>query len=597
MEQKLLESRSEIKRVLEEALDTFKAKKLLDRARLEAVMEALPVGVCITDAQGGVVRFNRAYHDIWGGSPPRTDSVKDYAAYKAWHLETGKSVRSEEWASAQAVQGGKTVTGQLLEIERFDGSRLSVINSASPVYGPGGEITGSAVAMQDITGFRQTEIALKKSRFRFELLSKTANLLLTAKDPEGTMNDICLEVMTHLDCQVFFNFLADEKTGKLRLNAFSGIPDKEAQGIAWLDYGVAVCGSVARDQSPFVAHDIFHTPDARTDLVKSYGVRAYACHPIMSRDRLIGTLSFGTKTRDAFSPEEISLMKTVTDEVATAMERAIMIKELRKSRDSLERRVRERTSELEMKNRELQDFAFVASHDLQEPLRKIQSFGDLLLHECAPSISEDGRDYLTRMTNAATRMRTLIDSLLTYSRVSTQRQPFSKTDLADAVKEALANLVVRMEETGAAVEARELPVIEADRVQMVQLFQNLIANALKFGSRGTTPRIRIHSPTFQKGSFSGGGTTEIHVRDNGIGFDEAYLPRIFIPFQRLHGKSAYEGVGMGLAICKKIVERHHGRLTARSRPGQGATFIITLPTEQRETPSSAIPPEETLVDM
>ncbi len=237
---------------------------------------------------------------------------------------------------------------------------------------------------------------------------------------------------------------------------------------------------------------------------------------------------------------------------------------------------------LERSNQALQDFAFAASHDLQEPLRKIQTFGDLLLDEFAHLIPEEGRDYLSRMRNAATRMRTLIDSLLAYSRVNTHREPLSEVDLADALKEALANLHVSMEETGAAVEAEDLPVIYADRVQMVQLFQNLVGNALKFRSKGTTPRVLIQSRKVRKDAATGIDTYEIRVKDNGIGFDEKYLSRIFTPFQRLHGKSAYKGVGMGLAICNRIVEHHQGRLTAESRPGEGATFIITLPSSQTE---------------
>ena len=233
--------------------------------------------------------------------------------------------------------------------------------------------------------------------------------------------------------------------------------------------------------------------------------------------------------------------------------------------------------QLERSNKELQEFAFIASHDLQEPLRKIQSFGDLLVVEYSDSISEEGRDFLVRMQQAAARMRVLIDSLLAYSRVSTKIMPFSKVDLGEAVEEALTNLSVLREETNGSVEVGELPTVEGDKIQMTQLFQNLIGNALKYHRKGESPRVKIHSRLVREDRSDKGDIYEIRVEDDGIGFDEAYLSKIFSPFQRLHGKSEYEGVGVGLAICRKIVERHHGHITAKSRPGSGAVFLVTLP--------------------
>ena len=233
--------------------------------------------------------------------------------------------------------------------------------------------------------------------------------------------------------------------------------------------------------------------------------------------------------------------------------------------------------QLERSNKELQDFAFVASHDLQEPLRKIESFGGLLVEEFSDSISEDGRDFLVRMRQAAARMRVLIDSLLAYSRVSKTIRPFSKVDLREAVEGALANLSVLMQETNGSVEVGELPTVEGDKIQMTQLFQNLIGNALKYHRKGESPKVKIHSRLVREDRSDEGDIYEIRVEDDGIGFGEIYLSRIFRPFERLHGKREYEGVGVGLAICLKIVERHHGRITAKSRPGSGAVFLVTLP--------------------
>src|SRR5208337_1405385 len=158
-----------------------------------------------------------------------------------------------------------------------------------------------------------------QNQARFKLLSETSSQLLASANPQAIVEKLCRQVMQHLDCHAFFNFMVDETMGMLHLNACGGIPEEEARKIEWLDYGVAVCGCAARDGVRIVAEDIFNTPDVRTDLVKSYGIQAYACHPLEVLGKVIGTLSFGTKTRTSFSAEDLALMKTVADQVATAM--------------------------------------------------------------------------------------------------------------------------------------------------------------------------------------------------------------------------------------------------------------------------------------
>jgi PAS domain S-box-containing protein len=238
---------------------------------------------------------------------------------------------------------------------------------------------------------------------------------------------------------------------------------------------------------------------------------------------------------------------------------------------------------LEQSNRELGDFAHTASHDLQEPLRKICSFGRLLTRQYSRDIGPEGRDYLERMVLAANRMQHLIEALLLYSRVTTQAQPFQPVDLNSSLEEALSNLENRIQVTRGRVDIGMLPTIEADGSQMIQLFQNLVGNALKFHREGAPPVIRVMGTPVQNQDTQEGTVAlssevcRIVVTDNGIGFDEIHLERIFSPFQRLHGRSEYDGVGMGLSICRRIVERHGGRITARSTRGKGSTFIVDLP--------------------
>lgn len=239
-------------------------------------------------------------------------------------------------------------------------------------------------------------------------------------------------------------------------------------------------------------------------------------------------------------------------------------------------------AELQASNRSLEQFASVASHDLQEPLRKIQAFGDRLQTGYREQLGEKGQDYVERMCGAATRMRKLIDDLLSYSRVATRGQPFQSVDLQQVAREVLDDLSERVRQTDGRVEVGALPTISADPLQMRQLFQNLIANALKFHRADAPPVVQV---TAELESLPGGDGRpprehwNLSFRDNGIGFEEAYAERIFGLFQRLHARGEYEGTGMGLAICRKIAERHGGSIVATGSPGQGAQFRVILPSD------------------
>jgi PAS domain S-box-containing protein len=262
-------------------------------------------------------------------------------------------------------------------------------------------------------------------------------------------------------------------------------------------------------------------------------------------------------------------------------------------RDITERKVAEEklqdfAARLERSNRELQDFAYVASHDLQEPLRKVAVFSDRLKMKFGAALGDEGVDYIQRMQKATARMQTLITDLLSFSRVTSKAQSFVPVDLSEIISGVLADLETRIEQAGARVEVGALPTIEAEPLQMRQLFQNLLGNALKFNRPGEMPIVKIEGAIFRDARcyVEIDGTPRdmlrLTVSDNGIGFDQKYVGKIFQVFQRLHGRDAYEGTGMGLAITRKIVEYHGGEITANGRPGEGATFTVTLPVKNRK---------------
>ena len=241
-------------------------------------------------------------------------------------------------------------------------------------------------------------------------------------------------------------------------------------------------------------------------------------------------------------------------------------------RKRVEAAIAQKAAELSRSNAELEQFAFVASHDLQEPLRKIQAFGDRLKTKVR---NKSALDYLERMQSASARMRTLINDLLTFSRVIRRSEPFVPVELVTVMKGVLVDLEMRVEKSGAQIEIGDLPVVEADPMQMHQLLLNLVTNALKFQPAGGVPIVKVSSRLFA--APSGEAFCELTVQDNGIGFEEKYLEKMFAVFQRLHGRDEYEGTGVGLAVCRRIADRHRGTITGKSQLGQGATFLVTLP--------------------
>jgi PAS domain S-box-containing protein len=382
----------------------------------------------------------------------------------------------------------------------------------------------NAALASEIAERRQAEAALRRSELKYRELVEHANSMILRVDARGRI------LFFNEFAQNFFGFREDEIIGAQAMGTI--VPETESSG---------------RDLAALV-RNILADPER---------------HP---SDEHENTRKNGERVWVAWT------YKAILDTDGRVAEIMCIGNDI-----TARRRVEE---ELERSNRELQEFAFIASHDLHEPLRKVMAFGDRLNSRYGDRLGEDGRDYLQRMRKAAFRMQTLIESLLSYSRVTTKAETYSAVDLNVLMKEILGDLETSIADNGVRIEVERLPVVDADSNQMRQLFQNLIANALKYhGTEAPFVRIlgRKADPITGR---TGSGISEgyqILVEDNGIGFDEKYLDRIFTPFQRLHGRDAYEGTGMGLAICRKIMDRHGGSLTARSTPGKGSTFIVTLP--------------------
>ena len=347
--------------------------------------------------------------------------------------------------------------------------------------------------------------------------------------------------------------------------------------------GIGLPGRVFFSGKPAWIKDVTKDPTfLRARASSDIHVRGAFSFPVLVGSKVAAVLEFYSA-----QPQEIDekLLQAITY-LSTQLGRVIERKQAEENLQALAAR-------LEQSNHALQNFASVAAHDLKEPLRKVLMFGDRLQAKCNQVLTDQGRDYLDRMLGAAARMQILIDDLLAYSQVTTAAQPFVPVNLVKVVQEVLFDLEVRIAQEGALVEIGALPTIDADPTQMRQLLQNLISNALKFHREKEIPVVSIRGKVFNdrmqppEGNSLGDGLCQIIVEDNGIGFDQKYTDRIFGVFQRLHGRQEYEGAGIGLALCRRIAERHGGSITAKSAPGQGATFMIDLPIKQRHEENAA----------
>ena len=551
-----------------EAVHRFDDDEALRKASLYArgLLEASLDPLVTISPQGKITDVNRATEQATGVSREGMIGT-DFSDY---FTEPEKARRGYR----QVLDEGR-VLDYSLTVRHASGRTIDVLYNATVYRDEAGAVQGVFAAARDITERKRAEAELTRYREgledlvrqrtgevraanrRLEILSDTAARLLASPQPQTLVEDICRRVMEFLDCHAFFNYLVDEEQRRLHLNAYSGIPEDVAHRIEWLDFGSAVCGCAARDGVRIVAEDIPTTPDPRTDLVKSFGIQAYACHPLMAGRRVIGTLSFGTRTRPRFTDEEIGLMKTVADQVAIAMERIQAAEALRRTADDLAR-----------SNKDLEQFAYVASHDLQEPLRIVAGYIQLLERRYKGKLDTDADEFIEFAVDGATRMRTLINDLLAYSRVGTRGKAPAPVDLEAVLARAVGNLRAAVEESSAQVTHDPLPTVMGDATQLLQLFQNLLSNAIKFRREGP-PDIRV---TARRDA----GHWLLAVRDNGIGIGPEYKDRIFVIFQRLHTREKYPGTGIGLAICKRIVERHGGTIWVESEPGKGSTFFFTL---------------------
>jgi PAS domain S-box-containing protein len=518
------------------------------------LFENAPVAYHELDMEGRFSRINQAEELLLGYSS------EELKGRFPWEIIV-------EQVSRDAVAAKLAGKLPLKPVERTfickDGSHISVINEDRLIYDKTGKIVGIRSALHDITERKQAE-------FDSKIISEIIHGVITTSNLDQLLLLIHRSIAKVLNAENCFIAIYDSQAEQFHMQFFV---DSQDSSLPVVKLGRGLTGYIFnKNQAMLLTYDDIQDLTAKGEIeLVGTPPAVWLGVPLKLATQTIGVLAVQDyENKDTYNQNHVERLSAIADQIALAIECKLSADQLKIFNEKLQQ-----------SNRELQDFAYVASHDLQEPLRKIQAFGDRLERKYREALSEEGADYLQRMRHAAKRMQVLIEDLLTFSRVSTKSQPFVAVNLEEITRDVLSDLEVRIEQTGATVHLDKLPTLDADPLQMRQLMQNLVGNALKFSQPDVPPVIKIFGD-FNQITNLPGNICQIKIQDNGIGFEEKYTDRIFTVFQRLHGRGEYEGSGVGLAVCRKIVERHNGHITAESAVGEGATFIITLPVKQME---------------
>lgn len=588
--------RQRVRRLLDashamEALQQQTERARLSEKQLRIALEAAQMGTWNWDIQTGQVTHSATTELIYGLIPGSFEGTYE-SFISSIHPEDREYVRSsirrtlEEKAEYdlefRIIRPDGTVRwvaskGQVYYKKVDDEHDFSLSANAAETKHLAVRMTGINI---DITDRKRTQEELQRQSRKSQLFAEVTLKIRQSLQIQEILTTTVTEVQRILQCdrvlifQIEANGFGKIVTESINSNCLSVLDRNINDDCFAIDYlKKYILGRI------YTVDDVdkAEIPTCLVEFMHDFDVKAKLAVPILIKANFWGLLIAHQCTNPRqWSSFEKELLGQLANQIGIALAQA----------ELLEQETRQR-QELARSNSELQQFASIASHDLQEPLRKIQTFGNRLKDKYGDVLTSQGSDYLDRMQNAAERMQTLINDLLILSRVTTKAQPFIEVDLHQITQEVLSDLEVRIQQSGGCVTVSELPTIDADPVQMRQLLQNLISNALKFQRHGETPVVKVKSQKRECDSMPAGSSPtqewfQIIVEDNGIGFDEKYLDRIFNVFQRLHSRSEYEGTGMGLAICRKIAERHNGSITGISTLGQGAKFIVTLPKKQRK---------------
>ncbi len=522
-----------------------------NRSALVDILESITDPFLVLDSELRVTFINRAAARFMGLKP------EEILGKRPWELvpEVRDSSFVKAYERVLVEQKPSVVEDYFAPLQRWFEA------SVFPLQG------GISVYTRDVTEKKKAERLRESIAVQGALRADVSAALAAAREPQVMLLRCCQALVRHLDVAFARVWTLDEPSATLLLQASAGLYTHIDGPHRAVPVGKFKIGLIAAERKPHLTNDVAHDPRVGDPAwAKREGMVAFAGYPLLVDDRLVGVLAMFA--RSVLPEETLSALGSIADMIAQGLMR-------RRAEQELEERVKD----LARSNTELEQFAYVASHDLQEPLRMVASYNQLLARRYQGKLDQDADEFIGFTVEGVTRMQRLINDLLAYSRVGTRGRDFDQVELETVLQVTLRGLQSAIAEAAANVTHDPLPGLRADELQMTQVFQNLIANAIKF--RATEPP-RIHIACRQPDA----GYWLISVRDNGIGIDPQYFERIFVIFQRLHPREKYPGTGIGLAICKKIVERHGGKIWVESSPGQGTTISFTIPVQGAGSPRS-----------
>ncbi|MFQ5814087.1 MAG: ATP-binding protein [Anaerolineae bacterium] len=533
----------------------------------ESILDTVREPFVVLDADLRVKGANRPFYQTFQVSPQETENHLIYNLMNGeWNIPRLRSLLEDMLTNNTQIQGFE-VDHEFARI----GHKKMLLN-ARRIHQEGNRTQMILLAIGDITERKQSEL---------RALFEAGRLLTSPLDLPEILDRLTEITYSFLKMDVVRIWLLDETGGALVLYSQTGVTRNEVDQHRQFAPGEGLIGLAMVQGHPLAVPDVQTDPRAKNRAwFEAEGFLSYLGVPLLLDETPVGALACISRTRRDWPAQEVALAQALANCAAVAIRNAHLHEQVRRHAAELEQRVAERTAaaeerakELTRSNAELEQFAYVASHDLQEPLRMVASYTQLLRQRYKGKLDSDANEFIVYAVDGANRMRALINDLLAYSRVGTRSKPFEPTNCEAVFHQAVADIKVTIEENGAMVTHEPLPTVMADASQLGQVFRNLIGNAIKF--HGQEPPC-VHVAAERKGKEYVFG-----VRDNGIGIEPEYTERIFLIFQRLHTRGDYPGTGIGLAICKKIIERHGGRIWVESEPGKGTTFYFTIPIDQR----------------
>ena len=521
---------------------------------LHVTLASIGDAVIATDAVGNVTFLNPVAEELTGWRQAEATGRLLDSVFKIVNEETRRPV---ETPVQKVLQEGRVVglANHTVLIAK-DGSERPIDDSAAPIRDEKGSVVGVVLVFRDVSGRKGADETLRKQSERQRLLWEAAAVLLTTEEPDAMLRGLFAKLGPHFKLDTYFNFMVNDAGDALRLESCIGVPDETVRSIQRLEFGQAICGTVALRRQPIVAEHIQESDDPKAQLVKSFGIRVYACNPLLTDDELLGTLSFASRSRDQFDAEEVEFLRTISHYVTVAYERLRLVAALREA------------------DRRKDEFLAVLAHELRNPLAPIRNA--LQIMSLAGDNAEAVGQARSLMERQVGQMVRLIDDLLDVSRITRgklelRKQPVELKAVVESAVEACRPLVEQLQHRFTVSLPPKPVMLEGDPTRLAQVVSNLLNNAAKFMEAGGDIRLTAEVE---------GSDVVLRVKDTGMGISPDALPRLFQMFMQADRslEKTHGGLGIGLNLAKRLTEMHGGSIAARSEGvGKGSEFIVRLP--------------------